>query len=362
MKQSALNRGGKAILAVILCLCFALATVSTLTMSFAEGYDKVASSSDMSTVEEVGVEGMEPIAPKDVENGTYEVEMESSSAMFKIVKAVLEVSDDEMNVTITLSGTSYTYLYAGTAKEAAKLNDEDAYIAYTEGDDGKYSYTLPVANLDESFPCAAFSKNKEQWYDRNLLVRADSLPEDAVKVELPDYEALEEAAQEARIEAMQTEQDARLKEMAADIDLHNGSYQVEVDMTGGSGKASITSPTTLTVIDGKAYATILWSSPNYDYMIVNGEKLEPQNVGEDSNSSFLIPILAFDEPFTVIADTTAMSTPHEIEYELTFHEDTIQRYSSSLWIYMILALLVVAAGAVGVYWFWTSDWGTKKKK
>lgn len=362
MKQLVLKHGWKTLLAVLLTLCFAVATVSSLTLSFAEGFDKVASKSDMTTVEEVGVEGMEPIAPKDVENGTYEVEMESSSSMFKIEKAVLEVSDDAMNVTITLSGTSYPYLYAGTAKEAAALNDEKAYIAYTEGDDGKYSYTLPVEALDSSFPCAAFSKNKEQWYDRNLLVRADSLPEDAVKVKLPDYEELEKKAQDKRIAELQKAQDDKLRAMAASIDLHNGSYTVEVDMTGGSGRASITSPTTLTVIDGKAFATIQWSSPNYDYMLVEGEKLTPQNVEEGSNSSFLVPVLKFDEPFKVIGDTTAMSTPHEIEYELTFHQDSIKRYSSSLWIYSVIAALVCLAGAVGVYWFWHSDWGTKKKK
>ncbi len=330
MKQFTARHGFKALLAAILTLCFAVATLSSLTLSFAEGYDQVASKSDMTTVETVGVEGMTPIAPKDVENGTYEVEMESSSSMFKIEKAVLEVTDDAMNVTMTLSG--------------------------------KYSFTVPVANLDEGFPCAAFSQRKQMWYDRNLLVRAQSLPEGAVKVELPDYEELEKAAQEKRIAEMQKEQDEKLKALATDIDLHNGSYSVEVDMTGGSGRASITSPTTLTVIDGKAFATIQWSSPNYDYMIVGGEKLTPQNVEEGSNSSFLIPVLKFDEPFKVIGDTTAMSTPHEVEYELTFHQDSVKRYSSSLWVYMLLAFLFVLAAAFGVYYFWVSDWGKKKKK
>lgn len=151
MKQFTARHGFKALLAAILTLCFAVATLSSLTLSFAEGYDQVASKSDMTTVETVGVEGMTPIAPKDVENGTYEVEMESSSSMFKIEKAVLEVTDDAMNVTMTLSGTAYPYLFAGTAKEAAALNDETKYIAPTEAD-GKYSFTVPVANLDEGFP------------------------------------------------------------------------------------------------------------------------------------------------------------------------------------------------------------------
>lgn len=358
MTQVKYDRTWKAALAAILFISMLTAVLFALPKSFAVSYDKVADASDMTTVEEVGVKGMKPIAAKDVENGTYEVEMESSSSMFRIDKAVLDVSDDAMELTMTLGGTSYPYLFSGTAKEAAALNDPAKYIAFEETD-GKYTYKLPLEALDASFPCAAFSKNKEQWYDRNLLVRADSLPKGAVKVELPDYEALEKAAMAERAKKMKAEQ---ANDGAVAVNLHNGSYNVEVDMTGGSGKASITSPTTLTVINGKAYATIVWSSPNYDYMIVNGQKITPQNIEEGSNSSFLIPILEFDEPFKVIADTTAMSTPHEIEYELTFHKDSIHRYSSSLLWFMLLALTITVAGAFGVYKFWTSDWGSKKKK
>lgn len=350
------------LLAALLSLAIMAGVLVAMPKSFAVSYDKVASASDMTTVEEVGIEGMEPIALSDVDDGTYNVKVESSSSMFKIDSADLTVSEGKGNLTLTLSGTAYPYLYAGTAKEAAKLNDPAKYIAYEEDAAGKYTYKLPLNALDESFPCAAFSKNKEQWYDRNLLVRADTLPKGAVNVKLPDYEELEKAAQEKRIEKLRQEQDEKLAKLAAPIELHNGSYNISVDMTGGSGKASITSPTTLTVINGKAYATVQWSSPNYDYMIVGGEKLTPQNIEEGSNSSFLIPILKFDEPFQVIADTTAMSTPHEIEYELTFHRDSVKRYSSSLWVYMLLALMVVLAGAFGVYWFWVSDWGRKKKK
>ena len=362
MKQFISGRGWKAVLAAILTLVFAVATVSSLTLSYAEGYDQVASKSDMTTVEEVGVEGMEPIALSNVDDGTYRVTVECSSSMFKIEQADLTVKEGKGTLTLTMKSTTYPYLFAGTSKEAAALNDPAKYIAHEENADGKYTFTMPLRALDESFPCAAFSSNKEMWYDRNLLVRADSLPQDAVNVKLPDYEELEKAAQDKRIAAMQKEQDEKLKALATDIDLHNGSYSVEVDMTGGSGRASITSPTTLTVIDGKAFATIQWSSPNYDYMIVGGEKLTPQNVEEGSNSSFLIPVLKFDEPFKVIGDTTAMSTPHEVEYELTFHQDSVKRYSSSLWVYMLLAFLFVLAAAFGVYYFWVSDWGKKKKK
>jgi hypothetical protein len=95
----------------------------------------------------------------------------------------------------------------------------------------------------------------------------------------------------------------------------DGQHQATVTLEGGSGRASITSPTTVTIEDGKATATIEWSSSNYDYMIVDGERYLPTNDG--GNSTFDIPVPAFDEPFDVIADTTAMSVPHEIEYQIT---------------------------------------------
>ena len=107
-----------------------------------------------------------------------------------------------------------------------------------------------------------------------------------------------------------------------DIDKEDGEYSIQVDLEGGSGKASVTSPTILTVKDGQAYAQIQWSSSNYDYMIVDGTKYLPSST--EGGSVFEIPVSAFDEPVSVIGDTVAMSKPHEIEYTLTFRSDTLQ--------------------------------------
>ena len=96
----------------------------------------------------------------------------------------------------------------------------------------------------------------------------------------------------------------------------DGEYTVSVALEGGSGRATVDSPATLTVADGKMTATIAWSSPNYDYMIVDGEKYLPTNT--EGNSTFEIPVAALGTPLAVTADTVAMSTPHEIEYTLTF--------------------------------------------
>lgn len=96
----------------------------------------------------------------------------------------------------------------------------------------------------------------------------------------------------------------------------DGVYLADVTLEGGSGKSTVESPAMVTIKDGNAYAAVVWSSSNYDYMIVDGEKI--LNESTEGNSTFTIPVAAFGEKFSVIGDTTAMSTPHEVEYTLCF--------------------------------------------
>lgn len=103
---------------------------------------------------------------------------------------------------------------------------------------------------------------------------------------------------------------------AMQVAWEDGDYLVNVSMAGGSGRASVSTPAEVSVKGGKAAARIVWSSPNYDYMVVAGKTYVPVN--EDGNSVFLIPVLSIDEPFDVVGDTTAMSQPHEVSYQLLF--------------------------------------------
>lgn len=101
------------------------------------------------------------------------------------------------------------------------------------------------------------------------------------------------------------------------------TYQCEVLLEGGSGKATLLSPAVVTVDDEEIDVELIWSSPNYDYMIVDDVQYDNEaDIGD--NSSFTIPIPDFDQSFTVIADTTAMSAPHEIEYTLTVYSPNNQ--------------------------------------
>ena len=96
------------------------------------------------------------------------------------------------------------------------------------------------------------------------------------------------------------------------------TYLVDITFEGGTGKAYIQSPVEVTSIDGEMTAKFVWSSKNYDYMIVNGIKYENENDGGES--TFTVDIDNIDEPLTVIGDTVAMSKPHEIEYVITWGE------------------------------------------
>ena len=115
---------------------------------------------------------------------------------------------------------------------------------------------------------------------------------------------------------------AAQKENGIETDLEDGEYSIQVDLEGGSGKASVSSPTLMLVKNGRMYAELQWSSSNYDYMIVDGEKFQNESE-EGRNSVFTVPVTALDDKMEVIADTLAMGAPHEIDYTLTFYEASI---------------------------------------
>lgn len=334
---------------------------------------------------DVGKYGMLPIYGRDVKDGVYPVEVESSSSMFRIVAAELTVSEGQMEAVITLSGTGYLKLFLGTKEEAAAAGDA-SFIEFQEDADGRYTYRFPVEALNKGFPCAAFSRRRERWYDRTILFDASSLPADALLVELPDYDAIE-AAMRAWTKAKakdnsdgsssdtafasldqsedsaslgqndtpasldQNEDSASLGQNAdpVSIDRADGEYAIEVSLTGGSGKSGIVSPTLLIVQDHKAYARIQWSSSNYDYMLVGGKKYLNQSP-EGYSSVFEIPITAMDTEMPVIADTTAMGVPHEVPYHLTFYSDSIgsksQMPQEAAKRVVAMALLIIVGGGI----------------
>ena len=115
--------------------------------------------------------------------------------------------------------------------------------------------------------------------------------------------------------------DESLVPTVSSLGLEDGEYEISVILEGGSGRASINSPVKLSIQDGQAIAEIIWSSSNYDYMLVDGEKYISNII--NNQSVFEIPVLAFNYKLPVSANTTAMSTPHEINYTLYFDTESL---------------------------------------
>lgn len=234
-------------------------------------------------------------------DGVYTADFDTDGFMFRVSEAcdgkgTLTVQDGAMTIHVSLNSKKIVNLYEGTAEEAMQegaslLQPTTDEVTYSDGlTEEVYGFDIPVPVLDEEFDLALIG-TKGTWYDHKVIVSNPeplvSGTEDEVQTALPD-----------------------------------GSYTIELTMEGGSGKAQITSPAQITVQDGAVTARLEWSSPYYDYMVVGGEKYLPVNT--EGNSVFEIPVGVLDEPIEVLANTVAMSTPHEVEYTLLFHSDSAE--------------------------------------
>ena len=227
-------------------------------------------------------------------DGVYSADFVTDSSMFHANEAcdgkgTLTVENGKMTFHVSLVSKKVVNLYPGAAADAEDHKTDWLIptldtVTYSDGTSEEvYGFDIPVTALDEDFALALLG-SKGKWYDHTVSV-CNSLPK------------TEEAAP-----------------VPAD-----GEYSANVVLEGGSGRAAVESPAALTVAEGKMTATIVWSSPNYDYMVVEGEKYLPTNT--EGNSTFEIPVAALGTALAVTADTVAMSTPHEIQYTLTFTLD-----------------------------------------
>ena len=255
-----------------------------------------ASSAAASSVAASSVVVSSAAAEAALPDGVYTADFETDSSMLHTSEAcngkgTLTVENGVMSFHVSLASKKIVNLYPGLAADAeanktAWLIPTVDTVTYADGTTEEvYGYDIPMEALDTDFQLALLG-TKGKWYDHVVSVR----------------DAVEKAAE---------------AETPAD-----GTYTCDVTLEGGSGRAAVDSPAALTVADGKMTATIVWSSPNYDYMIVDGEKYLPTNT--EGNSTFEIPVSALDTVLDVTADTVAMSTPHQIEYTLTFDSASLK--------------------------------------
>lgn len=247
-------------------------------------------------------EAEETAAPEEteeacpLEDGVYTAEFNTDSSMFHANetcdgKGTLTVQDGKMTIHVSLASTSIVNLFPGLAEDAQK---EGAELLQPTKDDITYpdgltetvnGFDIPVPYLDREFDLALIGK-KGVWYDHKVFV-TDPQPKSTAVADLAD-----------------------------------GSYTIKGTLEGGTGKTSLLNPTALTVTDGQGIATIVLSSSKYDYMLVDGVKYEP--VTTEGGSTFEIPVSELDVKLAVVADTVAMSMPHEIEYTIFLDSSTLQ--------------------------------------
>lgn len=226
-------------------------------------------------------------------DGVYLADFNTDSTMFHVNevcegKGTLTVKDGKMTIHVSLASTSILNLYPGLAEDAQKdgaelLQPSKDELTYPDGlKETVNGFDIPVPALDQEFDVALIGK-KGKWYDHKVSV-SNPVPQ----------------GQEA---------------------LADGEYTVEAVLSGGTGKAKLLNPTVLTVSEGKITATIVWSSSNYDYMIVNGDQYLP--ITTEGGSTFQIPVESLGVEIPVTADTVAMGTPHEIAYTILLQADTV---------------------------------------
>ncbi len=212
-------------------------------------------------------------------DGVYTAEFNTDSGMFHANEAcdghgTLTVENGEMTFHVSLRSKKIVNLYLGTAADAEQNESEwlqptTDTVTYTDGTSEEvYGYDIPLDAVDTDFQLAILG-TKGTWYDHTVSVRNPC--------------------------------SRRRADTAAESPVPDGSYTCAVTLEGGSGRATVESPAALTVADGKMTAAIVWSSPNYDYMLMDGEKYLPINT--EGNSTFEIPVAALDTALAVTADT-----------------------------------------------------------
>ena len=226
------------------------------------------------------------VAAKVLPDGEYTVDFETDSGMFRANEAcngkgTLTVKDGIQTLHVSLQSKKIVNLYVGTAEDAQQsgavwLEPTLDTVTYSDGlSEEVFGFDIPVVSVGQEFDLAIIG-TKGVWYDHR------------VSVQNPVPQA--------------------------------GTYTCEVTLNGGSGRASVASPAEISSDGETLTATIQWSSPHYEYMIVDGVQYDP--IQQEGNSTFQIPVV-LDADMAVSASTVAMSEPHLVEYTLYFDSATL---------------------------------------
>ena len=289
-------------------------------------------------------------------NGIYSMDVTSSSSMFKVVDCILTAKDGKMSAVLTLSGTGYGYLYMGTKEEAASA-DQSSWIPYQVNEEGKYTYTVPVEALDKEIAVAAYSIKKGIWYDRMLTFQSETMKKIA-DLNSTDSENKGDSGNNGNtgnsgttggsnntgntgtnnsafpggsvsgtnsgktdgndgkadnVSKYESDTSGSTSHVDSGTTLKDGVYTPDrFTWSGGTGKVQITC-NKVTIQNGQAYATLVFSSDHYQYVKANGNKYYTTKGG--GSATAVIPV-ALNQNNKIIGMTDKMSVAHEIEYTI----------------------------------------------
>lgn len=297
-----------------------------------------------------------PTPEATVANGIYSMDVTSSSSMFKVVDCILTAKDGKMSAVLTLSGTGYGYLYMGTKEEAAST-DQSSWIPYQVNEEGKYTYTVPVEALDKEIAVAAYSIKKGIWYDRTLTFQSETMKKIA-DLNSTDSENKGDSGNNGNtgnsgttggssntgntgtnnsafpggsvsgtnsgktdgndgkadnVSKYESDTSGSTSHVDSGTTLKDGVYTPDrFTWSGGTGKVQITC-NKVTIQNGQAYATLVFSSDHYQYVKANGNKYYTTKGG--GSATAVIPV-ALNQNNKIIGMTDKMSVAHEIEYTI----------------------------------------------
>ena len=300
-----------------------------------------------------------PTPEATVANGIYSMDVVSSSSMFKVVDCILTAKDGKMSAVLTLSGTGYGYLYMGTKEEATSA-DQSSWIPYQVNEEGKYTYTVPVEALDKEIAVAAYSIKKGIWYDRTLTFQSETMKKIAdlnstdsnnkgdsgntgnngntgnsgttggsnntgntgtnnsafPGGSVPGTNSGKTDGNDGKadnVSKYESDTSGSTSHVDSGTTLKDGVYTPDrFTWSGGTGKVQITC-NKVTIQNGQAYATLVFSSDHYQYVKANGNKYYTTKGG--GSATAVIPV-ALNQNNKIIGMTDKMSVAHEIEYTI----------------------------------------------
>ena len=247
----------------------------------------------------------------------------------------------------------------GTKEEAASA-DQSSWIPYQVNEEGKYTYTVPVEALDKEIAVAAYSIKKGIWYDRTLTFQSETMKKIAdlnstdsnnkgdsgntgnngntgnsgttggsnntgntgtnnsafPGGSVPGTNSGKTDGNDGKadnVSKYESDTSGSTSHVDSGTTLKDGVYTPDrFTWSGGTGKVQITC-NKVTIQNGQAYATLVFSSDHYQYVKANGNKYYTTKGG--GSATAVIPV-ALNQNNKIIGMTDKMSVAHEIEYTI----------------------------------------------